>query len=732
MSNKTVVVILVTAAALVAFIFFFERDTMTTSERKARHGRVFSDFKKDHVTMLTLKGVSGQEIVVEKLPTLGEAEDTWRITSPKILDADTSEVREALSALDFLLIDRAVKGADKVNDPAFALTSPRIEGRVAIRDKTIGFKVGADAQGEKVYFSVTSAPNEVYAVNNDIVDTLDKTLDDLRSKKLVKQKLENVTSASLSRPIGLVSFRKEGEMWQVAVGENWIEAAADQAKSLIRLVAELEAVRFVVDDVQSADLVKFGLDKPTVTMRAKTEKGISVGILVGNDCDGKKGEKYVMVEGSETVACTKDNFSIIAEQPFIRFEETRPVVVSHDEVVGITITRENETLAMSFKDDSWVNANGVGLDADVITETLKLLTEARATQIDVGDPAVNQLKGEKTTVTLALADDDDVKTLLFVNSGDRVQLRRGEEKAVLTVPPHLVEKLTPDLLTYRSRRLRDESVSSVEKLVISGPVDQTLQKKGGTWQITAPIAIAADSGAVRKLAELVATLKADKFVSPKPLPTHGFSKPFATIEATLHAHDHVADTENAPDPADNMIVIDIGAQNNEGKRFARVRGSDQTVFLITDEFEYAMRNPLIARDALQIDETEVTGLTIDGQNGSKVFKKENDIWRAEPEAPIDEAMLKRLLADIGGVKAISATAFGPGGKPFDPAYLTLTFQTDNGGVILNIGQRSSAENTDGYLARKAGVDATFVVPKRLVEDIDKMLNPEKGSAPPKK
>ena len=105
MSNKTVIVILVVAAVLVGFIFLFERDTLTTSEQMARKGRVFTDFKKETITSFALKGISGQEIVLKKVSSPTDTEETWRITAPRTLDADNSEVREILSALDFLLID---------------------------------------------------------------------------------------------------------------------------------------------------------------------------------------------------------------------------------------------------------------------------------------------------------------------------------------------------------------------------------------------------------------------------------------------------------------------------------------------------------------------------------------------------------------------------------------------------------------------------------------------------
>ena len=66
MGNRTTIVILAVAAALVGFIFFFERETMTTSEREERADRVFGEFRRDRVDGLKVRGTGGVTVADQK------------------------------------------------------------------------------------------------------------------------------------------------------------------------------------------------------------------------------------------------------------------------------------------------------------------------------------------------------------------------------------------------------------------------------------------------------------------------------------------------------------------------------------------------------------------------------------------------------------------------------------------------------------------------------------------
>ena len=744
MSNKTVAVILIVAISLVGFIFFFEQDTMTTSERMERKGRVFAKFKKDAISRLELKGVSDQSVVVEKVSDPKDPEEKWRIKSPKTFDADEGEIREILSALDFLLIDRAVKGADNIDDERFALKTPRIEGSYVQRGETVSFKIGADAdQGEKVYLWVSEVPDTVYAVSSDIVDSLDKDLDALRSKKLVPRTFTDITAVALDRPGGKVSMKKVDEKWQVETDSVWIAGAADQARELVRLVEDLKAERFIADDVKEEDLSKWGLASPAFTLRLESGKGEPVSVFAGKACDGKEGQRYVTVAKSGTVACVNDDFTIIGERPLSRFQETRPVTDSADDIEKIEIARRGEVLAMAQKEGKWETVDkSISIDAAAIEEMLKALTDTRATAIEVGAAATSGLKGDKTEVTLALADEMGTRTLfIYPGNAETVKLRRGDENAVLTVPMSVGEKVVPSLLAFRSRTLLDGNGEDVEKLVVKGPTSQTVEKTDGVWRITAPIDIGADSGAVRKLADLMAGLRVEQFVAEKATAEHGLQSPFAVIEAVLvkaHDHEHHSDTETKGDdetsPPSKKVVLEIGGETPEGKRYARLKG-DPVVFIVGDDFEYAIRNPLIARDVLQIDETAAEKVSISDQTISRSFSRENGVWSSDDKAPFNEAALKQIVADLGGLKAATAAYFGAPGPEFKTPLITIAVQgnADGKSDTLYIGEQRDKEKDVGYPARKDGVDATMVVPGSIIDDIVAFLSNKEttGDSAPK-
>ncbi len=724
MRNRTVYTILVIAGLLVGFIFLFERGSMTTSEKMARKGRVFTEFKEDAVTGLEIVRKGKGKVVIERdMLKQKMDEEQWNITSPQALRADAAAVRQILSALDFLLVDRAVQGEKSAE---FGLTDPRITASFTLNGKATTFRVGAEAKGEKVYLATDSAPGMVYVVSPDIVEALDKGVNDLRDRKMVAATLDGVSRIVLKRPQGKVELEQQEERWRVKSADTWVLAAEDQARDLVNAVRDLEADEFIADGVKDAGLGKYGLDKPAVSIALTPKEGEPVTVALGKACPGEEKRWYARVAGTGTVACVLEDIATVTERPLLRFQETRPAVFDVDDVEKVTLSSGGRSLSLEKEEEKWTLASGdVALDSDAVDKMLRSLTETRATAVSVGDEAVSTLGAAAGGATFTLADDlGEVALEWFGGEDDETaRMRRKDEPAVLTVPAVLTRGLTPEVLAFRSRTLENGDENDAARIVIKGPAAQTLERKEGIWTLVKPFEVAADAAAARTLAGLVATVKADAFVAPKAAPEHGLSAPWAEVTVTFETLDDEA--EGDAKPKQKAVTLQLGAESEIGKRFARLKGADPVVFTVGDDYENALSSPLIARDLLEIDDVNATTLSLATPEKTLKLVKTGDAWKAEDDTPVDTEALGRIVADLGGIKTVSTAAFGKEDVSFGETALTLSVTTtaeDAAAVkTITVGARSPNPTEDGYLARLEGVDATFVLPARIIDDILKFL-----------
>ncbi len=726
MKNRTTIIILAVAVLLVAFIYLFERDTMTTSERKERKGRVFTSLRRDHVDGLSIRGTGGKEVVLEKIAAPDtEGEKQWKVVSPRKLDADDSEVRAVLSAIDFLLANRKIEGSKRRAEDQYGLGSPRLQASFTIRGEKTSFGIGADAQGDKVYLGIDGDKETFFAVDDDFLESMDKSLNDLRSKKLVSSDIAEVTAVELGLEEGTTRLRLEKSgSWQVETGGQWILAAEDQVSELVRAVSDMKAEEFVADDVKEGELEKYGLSGGARTVSLQLPGGEKVTVRIGNGCRDKKHQLYLTAVGTGTVACVMDDFMPILERPATRLREMRPAVFREEDVTRISLASGASTLVLEKGEDQWKLAgkDDTPIEQNAVTDLLGALKGMRASSIEVGDTAVSGLKEPTAKVTLALAGDETgIELHLFGESGkDTERLRRSGEPAVLTFPAGLVEQTRPDVLAFRDRQITNGDKNDVEALHLDGDVAQKIEKRDGAWKLIAPVQTAADGTAARKLTELVADVKVARFVSSKASPEHGFSRPFATVTARFTEE---KESEEVVDRTGSVeITLEIGAVAGDGERFGRLRGEDPSIFVLGPEYEEAVSRPLVARDLLQIDDTEVVKLVLVVDEKELVFEREKDTWLAKTGPPRDTEKLKRLVADLGGMKAIRAASFGQTASEFlAPPLIIKSFtgeQNKKGeATVMTIGNKSADEKEDGYLASQTGLNVTFVLPARIIDEL---------------
>jgi hypothetical protein len=147
--------------------------------------------------------------------TVARQGSQWQITAPKQYPAASSTVTAILTSLQPLLADEIVE--DKATDLSqFGLANPAVTVSVTNKEnRTDKVLVGDDTPtGGDVYVALAGDPR-VFTAASYIKSSLNKSLDDLRDKRLLPVQSSSVTTMDLTRKNEEIAFGRVKNGWQI-------------------------------------------------------------------------------------------------------------------------------------------------------------------------------------------------------------------------------------------------------------------------------------------------------------------------------------------------------------------------------------------------------------------------------------------------------------------------------------------------------------------------------------
>ena len=162
------------------------------------------------ITKVELKKKDAAPIVLAK-----NSSGTWQITQPKPLNADPTAVSSTLSSLSSLNSERVV--ADKAPDlKQFGLDHPGFEVNVASKDnKTHQLLIGDDTPAGGAVFVMLAEDPRVFTMASYNKTSLDKSLNDLRDKRLLTVSADQVSRLALIEKNQEIQFGRNKDEWQI-------------------------------------------------------------------------------------------------------------------------------------------------------------------------------------------------------------------------------------------------------------------------------------------------------------------------------------------------------------------------------------------------------------------------------------------------------------------------------------------------------------------------------------
>ena len=365
-------------------IFLIESSALndfTKSPSDFRDRSVFK-FSPAEVTAFGLQVAGQPEIQCERQvnsnPDITGNTEGWKMTQPVKAKADAKVIEDIISALSSLRV--VVFEADSEYDPAnYGLSQPRINVtfQSTIDDSTQKLQIGSDARTPGRIYVTRPDHRAVYAVNREIYTKLNRTVFDLRDKRVIDFQRTATHRFTIRQNNSEIVCQKnvDGE-WEIT-SPVVLKADERAVDDLLFGVDALRAVAFIDDQPKS--LEPYSLDSPSIEasfMMPNTEPAV---LLVGNT----EGENiYVKAQNAAPVFLVKKGLLDLVGMGTAGLRDKQILDFEADDAAKIVLRHGDVNLTCQKQGTNWRLTQPVqeqannGAVRSIIQQVNQLIVEA--------------------------------------------------------------------------------------------------------------------------------------------------------------------------------------------------------------------------------------------------------------------------------------------------------------------------------------------------------------------
>jgi hypothetical protein len=216
------------------------------------------------VTRLDIEKRAAKPIALTKADA-GE----WKITEPQPFGADQAVVAGILSTLSSLNSERVVE--DQADPKQYGLDQPALQLDITEKDhKTQRLLIGDDTPTGGAAYAMLAGDPRVFTMATYAKTSLDKSLNDLRDKRLLTVNPDKISRLELLRKNQDIELGRNKDEWQVLKPKP-LRADSFQVSELIR---ELTDAKMDLSSSDSKDLATvFARSTPLATAKVTDESG---------------------------------------------------------------------------------------------------------------------------------------------------------------------------------------------------------------------------------------------------------------------------------------------------------------------------------------------------------------------------------------------------------------------------------------------------------------------------
>jgi hypothetical protein len=234
MNIRSLILALVVLLALTGTYYWSEHKKPDDDTAKASAATPPPILKLDGsaITKLELKRKDTAPVVLVK-----NNSGAWQITEPSGLNADQSTVSGAVSTLSSLNSERLVDEKAS-NLKQYGLDQPSVEVDITEKDnKGQKLLIGDDTPTGSAVYAMLAGDPRVFTIATYTKSSIDKSLNDLRDKRLLTVKTDEISRLDLTRKSQTIEFGRDKNEWQIIKPEP-LRADNTQVEELVEKLVD--------------------------------------------------------------------------------------------------------------------------------------------------------------------------------------------------------------------------------------------------------------------------------------------------------------------------------------------------------------------------------------------------------------------------------------------------------------------------------------------------------------
>jgi hypothetical protein len=303
--------ILVIVAALAGFFYwFFEIKKKREKEAREEKDALLFEESDKKVVKLTLATKGSESIELEwkpKKPALGEEaveeesdeeQGEWSVTAPIKTGGDTMMIDSIVGSLlqgsrESVIWDSLEKEEEYgLKDPAYSLHF-YYEGESTLR----GIDFGIESLDKKKIFAKVIGQERIFAIPAGLLDSVKKSLFDVRDKRLAPIDKEDITGISIMTGLESLILIREEEDWFLLPDK--VKASNARVEMY---TGNLRWDNFVqVMEEESKNFVRYGLDKPRIIVTFMLNEDEVFLFVVGDSITEGEAEFFYATRTSDNI-----------------------------------------------------------------------------------------------------------------------------------------------------------------------------------------------------------------------------------------------------------------------------------------------------------------------------------------------------------------------------------------------------------------------------------------------
>ena len=613
--NKSVTLILFAAVVLLgAFIYFAEMRTDSTIARKVLAQQAFH-IRPEQISRVRVQRNGWQ------LECVRRGTETWDMTEPVADRASGGDIQRFLGNLQYLRKMSPITAEDRAEHKLtlsdYGFDEPQAELALQSDTHTYEYIIGRKApMGERVYLKERDS-ELVLPVDNQLLELIPNTVNQWRSRELLRQDSAYVEQISIRRPGGFVQLRRQIGQWLIQQPFRW-RAENRVVQTLLDRLQEVRITAFVSDDGGNA--VTYGVDDSAVTLSLLLGPDETSSVLkIGRDALEYPGCVYAGWAGQDAVFAVTNGVKQMLESPVNAFRDRSLVNIAPYAVQQVRITGGEQVVEMVRNRDGWQLREPCQEAADrVVVEALierwcdvqaaafvaDNVTNWAAYGFSAGDLSVElaaDLDADPRRSETELHETEYCQLTVCADASDetRMLVRVHGWNSVFAVDSEAFRRVALSELDYRSRTVLTVAPDQILALTftVGGATTELVRADvSQSFDVRKPVGGVLDDAALQAILRALAQLQVEQFVvkDPESLGRFGLDQPAVSIWMGLTGEGGLART------------LLIGRQNADGNYYAMIRGQDVVFELSSVMVDILTHRPVRSEGLIEPQTNEAT------------------------------------------------------------------------------------------------------------------------------